>query len=71
VLPPVHTAVLAVPFASGQPVVDRLHELGVTAYWNFIPADLDIPEGATIVSVHLEEGLQILSYKIKQSNPTP
>ena len=65
---PVHIAVLAVPFAYGQSVVDRLHELGVTAYWNFVPADLDIPPDATIVSVHLEEGLQVLSYKIKESN---
>lgn len=63
---PVDIAVLAVPIASGQTVVDKLHSLGVTAYWNFVPADLDIPAGATIVSVHLEEGLQVLSYKIKK-----
>ena len=63
---PVHIAVLAVSFSSGQAVVDRLHELGVNAYWNFVPADLNIPGGATIVSVHLEEGLQILSYRIKE-----
>ncbi|MBN1777194.1 MAG: redox-sensing transcriptional repressor Rex [Clostridiales bacterium] len=67
---PVHIAVLAVPFASGQSVVDRLHDLGVTAFWNFVPADLDIPDDATIVSVHLEEGLQILSYKMKESSQT-
>ncbi len=66
---PVAIAVLAVSFQSGQAVVDRLHDLGVTAYWNFVPADLDIPSDATIVSVHLEEGLQVLSYKIKESNP--
>lgn len=66
---PVDIAVLAVPYAHGQAVVDKLHELGVTAYWNFVPADLDIPGDATIVSVHLEEGLQVLSYKIKESNP--
>ncbi|MFH1511788.1 MAG: redox-sensing transcriptional repressor Rex [Bacillota bacterium] len=66
---PVHIAVLAVPFSSGQAVVDKLHELGVTAYWNFVPTDLTIPKNATIVSVHLEEGLQILSYKIKKSDP--
>ena len=64
---PVRIAVLAIPFTHGQAVVDRLHELGINAYWNFVPADLSIPDGATIVSVHLEEGLQILSYKIKES----
>lgn len=66
---PVHIAVLAVSSESGQAVVDKLHDLGVTAYWNFVPADLDIPADATIVSVHLEEGLQVLSYKIKESSP--
>ena len=65
---PVHIAVLAVPFASGQTVVDQLHSHGVNAYWNFVPADLSIPDGATIVSVHLEEGLQILSYKMKETS---
>lgn len=63
---PVHIAVLAVPITSGQAVVNRLHELGVDAYWNFVPTDLNIPDGATIVSVHLEEGLQILSYRIRE-----
>jgi redox-sensing transcriptional repressor len=67
-LHPVHIAVLAVPFSSGQAVVDRLYALGINAYWNFVPADLIIPGGATIVSVHLEEGLQILSYKIREND---
>lgn len=35
---PVHIAVLAVPVASAQAVVDTLHQLGVTAYWNFVPS---------------------------------
>ena len=64
----VHIAVLAVPMSSAQAVVDRLHALGVTAYWNFVPTDLTIPADSTIVSVHLEEGLQVLSYKIKESD---
>lgn len=68
-LNPVHIAVLAVPISSGQAVVDRLHTLGINAYWNFVPTDLIIPDGATIVSVHLEEGLQILSYKIRENDP--
>ncbi len=63
---PVHIAVLAVPFSSGQAVVDSLFAHGVNAYWNFVPTDLIIPKGATIVSVHLEEGLQILSYRIRE-----
>ncbi|HPF87118.1 MAG TPA: redox-sensing transcriptional repressor Rex [Candidatus Limiplasma sp.] len=63
---PVHIAVLAVPVSSAQAVVDTLNAYGVSAYWNFVPIDLNIPQNATIVSVHLEEGLQILSYKIKE-----
>jgi len=62
----VHIAVLAVPVSSAQAVVDTLNAYGVSAYWNFVPIDLNIPQNATIVSVHLEEGLQILSYKIKE-----
>ena len=49
-----------------RPWSDRLYELGVNAYWNFAPTDLTIPNGATIVSVHLEEGLQILSYRFRE-----
>ena len=64
---PVRIAVLAIPFANAQPVVDRLYELGIKAFWNFVPTDLTIPDDATVVSVHLEEGLQILSYKIKEN----
>lgn len=67
---PVHIAMLAVPVSSAQAVVDKLHELGINAYWNFVPIDLNIPQNATIVSVHLEEGLQILSYKIKENTPS-
>ena len=66
---PVQIAMLSVPVSSAQTVVDRLYALGITAYWNFVPIDLTIPENATIVSVHLEEGLQMLSYKIKESSP--
>lgn len=67
---PVHIAMLAVPVPSAQAVVDTLQEIGITAYWNFVPIDLQIPETATIVSVHLEEGLQILSYKIQEKAST-
>ncbi len=67
---PVHIAMLAVPVSSAQSVVDKLHELGINAYWNFVPIDLNIPQNTTIVSVHLEEGLQILSYKIKENTPS-
>jgi len=70
-LNPVHIAMLAVPVSSAQTVVDKLYELGVTAFWNFVPIDLNIPDNATIVSVHLEEGLQILSYKIKENTQAP
>jgi redox-sensing transcriptional repressor len=66
---PVRIAVLAIPFSNAQAVVDRLYELGINAYWNFVPTDLNMPGDATIVSVHLEEGLQILSFKIKENGP--
>ena len=61
----VDIAVLAVPVAIAQQVVETLTANGVTAIWNFAPVDLKLPAGATAVNVHLEEGLEILSFKMK------
>ena len=61
----VDIAVLAVPISKAQQVTDRLCENGVRAIWNFVPMDLKLPPNVTVVSVHLEEGLEILSFKMK------
>lgn len=61
---PVDIAVLAVPAASAQASVDRLHAGGVRAVWNFAPTDLNHPDDMIVVNVHLSDSLQILSYRI-------
>ncbi|NLI20331.1 MAG: redox-sensing transcriptional repressor Rex [Clostridiales bacterium] len=63
---PVDIAVLAVPPPQAQEVADDLCRNGITAIWNFVPADLKLPPNTTVVNVHLEEGLEILSFKMKQ-----
>ena len=64
----VDIAVLAVPIERAQQVTDALCQNGVSAIWNFVPMDLKVPAKVTVVNVHLEEGLEILSFKMKQKN---
>ena len=64
----VDIAVLAVPTDKAQLLTDSLCKNGVTAIWNFAPVDLKLPAKATVVNVHLEEGLEILSFKMKQKD---
>lgn len=59
-------AVLALPAAAAQSVVDRLYACGVRAIWNFAPVDLKHPEDMELVNVHLSDTLHILSYKMAQ-----
>ena len=61
----VDVAVLAVPIQKAQQVTERLCAYGVRAIWNFVPMDLKLPSNVTVVNVHLEEGLEILSFKMK------
>ena len=65
---PIDIAVLAVPIGRAQQVAEDLYASGVRAIWNFVPADLKLPADTSIVNVHLEEGLEILSFKMKQKN---
>ena len=61
---PIDICVLALPSEKAQLIADELYRLGLRAFWNFVPVDLKLPEDAVIVNVHLEEGLQILSYRM-------
>ncbi len=63
---PIEIAVLAVPAACAQDVADALCSCGVTGFWNFAPVDLKLPEGAIAVNVHLNESLEILSFRMNQ-----
>ncbi|MEA4999211.1 MAG: redox-sensing transcriptional repressor Rex [Candidatus Limiplasma sp.] len=64
----VDIAVMAVPIDVAQQLTDALVKHGVCAMWNFVPVDLQVPDKVTVVNVHLEEGLEILSFKMKQKN---
>lgn len=63
---PVEIAAIAVPAASAQEVADRLCGYGVKGFWNFAPVDLKLPQDASVVNVHLNEGLEILSFRMMQ-----
>lgn len=62
----VSIAVLALPAAAAQSVLDRLYACGVKAVWNFAPLDLKHPDDMDLVNVHLSDTLHILSYKMAQ-----
>ena len=61
---PVDIAVLALPVHSAQEMANQLYEYGVRGFWNFAPLDLKLPDEAAMVNVHLDEGLQVLSYRM-------
>lgn len=63
---PVDIAVLAVPAAVAQELANALCGAGIRGFWNFAPVDLKLPEDATVVNVHLDEGLEILSFRMMQ-----
>ena len=60
----VDIAVLALPVSCAQEVAERLYECGVRGFWNYAPLDLKLPRDAALVNVHLDEGLQVLSYRM-------
>jgi len=60
----VDIAVLALPVHCAQEMADRLYGYGVRGFWNFAPLDLKLPQDAAMVNVHLDEGLQVLSYRM-------
>lgn len=63
----VDIAVLALPANCAQEVANQLYAYGVRGFWNFAPVDLKVPADAALVNVHLDEGLQVLSYRMQQT----
>lgn len=60
----VDIAVLAIPSEAAQALTDQLYRCGIRGFWNFAPCDLKIGQDAVVVNVHLDEGLQVLSFKM-------
>lgn len=65
----VDICILSVPADTAQAVAQELCGYGVEAFWNFAPVDLKLPEGCVLMNVHLEEGLQELSYRMLNKRP--
>ena len=57
-------AVLTVPAADAQPVVDRLVKAGIRAILNFAPVQLQVPADVTIKTVNMAMELEGLSFAL-------
>ncbi len=63
---PVDIAVLALPASGAQETAEMLFHLGIKGFWNFAPLDLKLPKDVSVVNVHLDEGLEVLSFRMMQ-----
>ncbi len=60
----VDIVVLTLPAAVAQITAERLYRCGVRGFWNFAPCDLQLPKDTSVVNVHLDESLELLSYRL-------
>lgn len=60
----VKIAALTLPKQHARQMAVQLMELGIKAFWNFAPIDLNLPEEVIVENVHLAESLMTLSYRI-------
>jgi redox-sensing transcriptional repressor len=58
----IRIAVLAVPAASAQPVLDLVVAAGIKAVLNFSPGTIEVPAGVKLKSVDLTVSLESLSF---------
>lgn len=64
----VRIAALTLPRGKAPKIARELVELGVKAFWNFAPVDLNLPEDVIVENVHLSESIMTLSYRIHSIN---
>ena len=62
-------AVIAVPAARAQPVVDVVVAAGIKAILNFSPGTLTVPSTVKLKSVDLTVSLESLSFYLAQGDP--
>lgn len=60
-------AILCIPAERAQITAERLVALGVRGFWNFTHADLRLPAGIVVESVHLGDSLMTLGYLLNTS----
>ena len=46
-------------------MAERLYRCGIRGFWNFAPIDVQLPKDAAVVNVHLDESLELLSYRME------
>ncbi|HXH25707.1 MAG TPA: redox-sensing transcriptional repressor Rex [Vicinamibacterales bacterium] len=63
-------AVIAVPAAHAQPVVDQVVGAGIKAILNFSPGALKVPPDVKLKSVDLTVSLESLSFYLAQEEPS-
>lgn len=63
----VDIAVLALPVSCAQELARQVYECGIRGFWNFAPLDLKLPKDASVVNVHLDEGLEVLSFRMRHN----
>jgi redox-sensing transcriptional repressor len=61
-------AMLAVPAAAAQPVVDQVVNAGIKAILNFSPGTLKVPADVKLKSVDLTVSLESLSFYLAQGD---
>ncbi|MDO5145425.1 MAG: redox-sensing transcriptional repressor Rex [Eubacteriales bacterium] len=61
-------AALTLPRSKAPKIAKELVDLGVKAFWNFAPIDLNLPEDVLVENVHLSESIMTLSYRIHSIN---
>ena len=64
---PADIAVLTLPASAAQKAAERLYACGVRGFWNYAPVDLHLPQDAAVVSVHLDESLELLGYRLEHN----
>lgn len=52
--------------SSAQEIADALCEAGVSAIWNFAPADISVRNGVVLENVHLSDSLYSLAYYMNE-----
>ena len=66
----IRIAVIAVPAAAAQSVVNTVAAAGIRAVLNFSPGAIKVPEGIKLKSMDLTVSLESLSFFLAQADPT-
>ncbi len=61
-------AALTLPRNSAPKMASELMDMGIKAFWNFAPVDLNLPDNIIVENVHLSESIMTLSYRIHNKN---